>query len=76
LAAFQRAATTSAIVSSVSLGGCHSGQLALVVIIDLPLLNRIFLSDERRKPREFQKKLSLFSDEGPRQRQKSRYLVQ
>jgi hypothetical protein len=26
-------------------------------------------------PREFQKKLSLFSDEGPCQTQKSRYLV-
>jgi hypothetical protein len=39
LAAFQRAATISAIVSSVSRCGSHSGQLDLViVIIGLPFI--------------------------------------
>ena len=54
-------------VSSVSPGGCHSGQVVLVVIIALPVqLSLATLPlHERVKRSEFREKLSLCSDETP-----------
>jgi hypothetical protein len=67
-AAFQCAAITAAMASSVSLGGSHKGQLILVVII--VTLHRGLRPAESVSPymsgsngHEFLKKPSLFSDE-------------
>jgi hypothetical protein len=64
LAAFQCAAITAAMASSVSLGGSHKGQLILVVIIvTLHRQESVSPYMSGSNGHEFLKKPSLFSDE-------------